>query len=59
MLCFSSCLVDISNLSFCSLNEVEQCTANTSWFTFKKENNRIKPQSANGSKYVKIKRNKT
>lgn len=23
---------------FCSLNEVEQCTANTSWFTFKKQN---------------------
>lgn len=24
---------------FCSLNEVEQCTVNTSWFTFKKQNN--------------------
>lgn len=26
--------------SFYSLNEVEQCTANTSWFTFKKQNNK-------------------
>lgn len=41
--CFVSAVVSLTFQAvspFCSLNEVEQCTANTSWFTFKKQNNK-------------------